>query len=206
MGYKITTDGYIEIEFSSSTTTCDEIEDYATCIEGTIKRSDEQGQEKVLGRVRLYYLDIGATYDANIDPFDLFDVRSETEPFYWALIDDMGWFKSELETMFGEYILAPNILVVDRLEVLPEFRGKNIGLACLQRCIQQYAHDCGVVALRCFPLQFEGRDDDARWRRKMKFGKLSKDFDQSLAKLKQYYGSLGFMPLSDGEIMVAFVE
>jgi GNAT superfamily N-acetyltransferase len=78
---------------------------------------------------------------------------------------------------------------VDRLEVLPEFRGKNIGLAYLQRCIQQYARECGIVALDCLPLQFEGCDDDARWRRKMKFGKLSKDFDWSVAKLKKYYGS-----------------
>ena len=107
--------------------------------------------------------------------------------------------------MSGEYIVASNILIVDRLQVLPEFRGKNIGLACRERCIQQYARDCGIVALRCFPLQFEGCDDDARWRRKMKFGKLSKDFDQSLAKLKEYYGSLGFMPLPDSDIMVAFV-
>jgi hypothetical protein len=99
-----------------------------------------------------------------------------------------------------------NLLIVDRIEILPEFRGNNIGLECLRRCLQQYAHGCGVVALKCFPLQFEGAElDDPAWRRKMQMGKLSKDHKRSLAKLKKYYASLGFKIIPGTDIMVAFV-
>jgi GNAT superfamily N-acetyltransferase len=197
----------VNIKFSSSTSTWDEIEDYATCIEGTISCYQEmRNDDRLVGRVRLFYLDIGATYDTNIHVFDLFDIRGETEPFYSALIDhETGDFRSDVESILGEYILGLNVLIVDRLEILPEFRGKNIGLECLRRCLQQYARECGVVALKCFPLQFEDKGiSEPAWRRKMQLGKLSKDHKRSSAKLRKYYGSLGFKALPGDNIMVAF--
>ncbi len=197
----------VQIHFSSSTSTGDEIEDYATSIEGTISCYEETSDEDTLvGKVRLFYLDMGAILETNIGLFDLFDIRGETEPFYSALIDhDTKEFKSDLEEILGEYIIDLNLLIIDRLEILPEFRGNNIGLECLRRCLQQYARGCGVVALKCFPLQFEGAElDDPAWRRKMQLGKLSKDHKRSLAKLKKYYASLGFKVLPGTDIMVAF--
>jgi hypothetical protein len=198
----------VQIQFSSSTSTCGEIEDYATCIEGTITCSDERSDDDTLvGKVRLFYLDLGGILETNISVFDLFDVRSETAPFYSALIDpETGDFRPDLESTLGEYILDLNILIVDRLEILPEFRGKNIGWECLRLCLQHYARGCGVVALKCFPLQFERTElSEPAWRRKMQLGKLSRDRKRSLAKLKKHYGSLGFMGLAGGDIMVAFV-
>jgi GNAT superfamily N-acetyltransferase len=194
----------VYLEFSSSTSMGDEIEDYATCIEGTIKCLEEGGDDA--GRVRLFYLNIGAAYDTNVSVFDLFDIRAETEPFYPALIDhETEDFKSDLTGILGEYICGLNVLIVDRIEILPEFRGKNIGRECLRRCLQHYGHGCGVVALKCFPLQFECAGiGEAAWRRKMQFGKLSKDRKRSLAKLRKYYGSLGFKALPGDDIMVAF--
>ncbi|HYJ87184.1 MAG TPA: hypothetical protein VEW46_14075 [Pyrinomonadaceae bacterium] len=197
----------VHIQFNSSTSTWGEIEDYATCIEGTITAWEEMRDEDTLvGKLRLFYLDMGAILETNISVFDLFDIRSETAPFYSALIDtETGDLRSDLEKMLGEYIFGLNVLIVDRLEILPEFRGKNIGLECLRLCLQQYARGCGVVALKCFPLQFEGAElDDPAWRRKMQFGKLSRDHKRGSAKLKKYYASLGFKVLPGTDIMVAF--
>jgi GNAT superfamily N-acetyltransferase len=196
----------VDIQFSSSTSTWDEIEDYATCIDGTISCLEESRKDRLVGKVRLFYLDMGATAETNISVFDLFDIRSQTAPFYRALIDhETGNFKSDLEGILGEDIIGLNVLIVDRLEILPEFRGKKIGLECLRRCLQQYARDCGVVALKCFPLQFEHKGiSEPAWRRKMQIGKLSKDHERSSTKLRKYYGSLGFKTLPGNDIMVAF--
>jgi len=196
----------VQIHFSSSTTNGDEIEDFATFIEGTISCYDEMSDEdKLVGKVRLFYLDKGAILETNIGLFDLFDIRGETEPFYSALIDHVTQeFKSDLEEILGDYIIDLNLLIIDRIEILPEFRGNNIGLECLRRCLQQHAHGCGVVALKCFPLQFEGGGfDDPAWRRKMQLGKLSKDPKRSLAKLKKYYAALGFKIIPGTDFMVA---
>ena len=196
----------LSLKFTSSISTWDGMDDYSTCIEVTVTCADEKGNERLIGRARLFYLDLGAVFDTNDSVHDLFDIRPETAPFYSALIDhETGDFKSNLEKIFGEYICELNLLIVDRLEILPEFRGKKIGLTCLRWCLQQYARACGVVALKCFPLQFEVAGmSDSPWSREMQLGKLSRDRKRSLAKLKKYYGSLGFKVLSRDGIMVAF--
>ena len=196
----------VQIHFSSSTTTGDEIEDFATSIEGIISCYEETSDEDTpVGRVGLFYMDMGAILKTNIGLFDLFDIRGETEPFYSALIDhDTQEFKSDLEEILGDYIIDLNLLIIDRLEILPAYRGNNIGRECLRRCLQQYAHGCGVVALKCFPLQFEaGGFDDPAWRRKMQLGKLSRNEKRSLAKLKKYYAALGFKVIPGTDFMVA---
>ena len=196
----------VNIKFSVSMSTWDDFDDHSTRIEGTIVCVDKKGNERTVGRVRLFYLDIGAVYDTNDNLHDLFDIRPETAPFYSALIDhETGDFKAELERILGEYICDLNVLIVDRLEILPEFRGKKIGRACLLWCLRQYAHECGVLALKCFPLQFEcAALGEPTWRRKMQFGKLGRDRKRSHAKLRKYYGSLGFKALPGDDIMVAF--
>ncbi len=149
----------VQIRFSSSTSKWDGMDKYSTCIEVAVTCIDKKGNERVIGKVRLFYLDLDAVFDTKI---------------------------------------------VDRLEILPEFRGKKIGLASLVWCLRQYARECGVVALKCFPLQFECSEmGEPAWRREMQFGKLSRDRKRSLAKLKKYYGSLGFKVLPVGDIMVA---
>ena len=54
MRKEATSDRLIQLEFSSSTSTWEEIEDYATCIEGTITSLEEGGKEELVGRVRLF--------------------------------------------------------------------------------------------------------------------------------------------------------
>jgi hypothetical protein len=192
----------VRIQFSSSTSTSGDIEDFATSIEGSIFDDDDV----LAGKLRLFYLDLGAILETNISVFNLFDIRSETAPFYSALIDtETGDFRSDLERTLGEHILGLNLLIIDRIEILPEFRGKKLGLECLRLCLQQYARDCGVVALKCFPLQFECAEmGEPAWCRRMELDKLSRDHKRSSAKLKKYYGSLGFKVLPESDIMVAF--
>lgn len=192
----------VHIHFNSSTSTWREIEDYATCIEGSIFDDNDT----LAGKLRLFYLDLGAILETNISVFNLFDIRSETAPFYSALIDtETGDFRSDLESTLGEYILGLNLLIIDRIEILPEFRGKKLGLECLRLCLQQYARDCGVVALKCLPLQFECAEmGEPAWCRRMELGKLSRDHKRSSAKLRKYYATLGFKVLPGNDIMVAF--
>ena len=195
----------VPMRFSSSTSRWEGMAHYSTCIEVTVTCLNKKGNERIIGKVRLFYLDLDAVFDTNDSLHDLFDIRSETAPFYSALIDyETGDFKPNSEKVLGEYICDSNLLIVDRLEILPEFRGKKIGLASLVWCLRQYAHACGVVALKCFPLQFECAEmGEPAWRRRMEFGKLSRDHKRSLAKLKKYYGSAGFKILPRGDIMVA---
>lgn len=117
----------VPMRFSSSISRWDK---YSTCIEVTFTRLDKKGNARIMGKARLFYLDLAEVFDTNDSVHDLFDIRSETAPFYSALIDHKtGDFKPKLEKILDEYICDMNVLIVDRLEILPEFRGKKIGLA-----------------------------------------------------------------------------
>jgi hypothetical protein len=194
------------INFTSSASTDDDLENESICIEGTIRCFDSRNKEGIAGRLRLFYLDMDAVCEANEDVFHLFDMRGETEPFYSELLDHKtGWFKTDVANLLGGEIYGTNLLIIDRLEILPEFRGNRIGLACLNRCIQQYAHGFEVVALKCFPLQFEVESvSENGWRSKMEFAKFSKDRKKSFAKLEKYYSLLGFKALPRSDIMVRY--
>jgi GNAT superfamily N-acetyltransferase len=194
------------IEFSSSASTDDDLANESICIEGTIKCLDSHNNEIIAGNLRLFYLDMGAVCEANEDVFHLFDLRGETEPFYSELLDhETGWLKTNVEELLGGEIFGTNVLIIDRLEILPEFRGNKIGLACLNRCIQQYAHGFEVIALKCFPLQFEAESvSENGWRSKMEFAKFTKDRKKSFTKLRKYYSSIGFRSLPRSNIMVRY--
>jgi len=196
----------LQIRLSSSTRKWEGMVHYSTLIEVTVTCIDKKRNGRIIGKARLFYLDLAAVFETKDNLHDLFDIRPETAPFYSALIDyETGDFKPNLEEVLAEYICDMNVLIVDRLEILPEFRGKKIGLASLVWCLRQYARQCGVVALKCCPLQFERAEmGEPEWRREMQFGKLSRDHKRSSAKLKEYYGSLGFKALPGDDIMVAF--
>ncbi len=194
------------INFESSAGLADDLGIYSTCIDGTISCFDCGDNEQIAGKLRLIYLDLYTAYNAKEDVYGLFDMRSETEPFYSALFDiDTGAFKTEVEDLFGGEIWGTNLLVFDRLEILPKFRGKGIGPACIRRCLQQYAQGFDLVALKCFPLQFEPKQVSEReWRTKMKLEKFAKNRKKSFEKLKKYYGSVGFTLVPGTDFMVFY--
>lgn len=194
------------IEFTSSASTDNDLENESICIQGTIRFLDSRNRRRIAGELRMFYLDLDAAGEANEGVFHLFDMRGETEPFYSELLDPKtGWFKSNVEKVLGGEIYGTNVLIIDRLQILPEFRGNKIGLACLNRCIQQYAHGFEVIALKCFPLQFQVEwASENGWGSKMELAKFSKDRKKSFAKLRKYYSSLGFRALPRSDIMVRY--
>src|SRR5713226_3601518 len=93
----------VPMRFSPSTSTWDGMDDYSTCLEVTVTCLDKKGNERIIGKIRLFYLDLGAVFETNDSVHDLFDIRSETAPFYSALIDHKtGDFKSNLEKLLGD--------------------------------------------------------------------------------------------------------
>lgn len=100
--------------------------------------------------------------------------------------------------------LNRNLLILDRIELLPQFRDHGYGLAMLYRCIQQFAHCYTTVVLKCFPLQFEtrsNRDESAAWLSTMEMNMFSADQKECTAKLKHHYRKLGFKSIGRSDFM-----
>jgi hypothetical protein len=68
--------------------------------------------------------------NAGASVFEIFDYTKELCDYYSAIfnIETLGP-SAELANLFKDEVCPGNVLILDRLEILPEFRGHNLGLA-----------------------------------------------------------------------------
>lgn len=187
----------------------DEVNDFLYEVSGEILCPGEdlaEGAETFVGVFRLFYVDVEGTLEADIHPFDVFDAHSEeTCDFYETIYNGTGdVFKGFKEEVAEEGdVIGLNLLIIDRVEILPRFRGKRIGLWVMKRLIDRFRHGAGLVAIKPFPLQFESGAEKAQgWRKKMRLGDLPRDEERSRKRLCGYYEQIGFEGVAETPYMV----
>lgn len=179
---------------------------YIHCLEGDVVLDHEDGREKA-GRFRAFILDVELAMNDEYSVFDVFDSYSETIG-YWDLYEDGLEFTAKVVKLLkaGER-WRPNMLILDRMEIFPKHRGKGIGL-CALNCLQRrYSIGCGIIAMKPFPLQFEGGPPEENAHKKefieMGLGSFGRDLRRAKAKLRRHYARLGFVHVPGTEFMVA---
>ena len=129
------------IESNKFPLVADDPGDYIYPICGRIAKIDDDDNIMV-GKFRLYYVDIDSAIDTGyIDVFDIFDAHSDsTVDYYDSLFDpDTMGFRENLQQLFNHEIFEQSVLIIDRLELLPGYRGKNLGLIIMRRLIQRFS-------------------------------------------------------------------
>ena len=176
--------------------------DYIYPICGRIAKIDDDDDDNIMvGKFRLYYVDIDSAIDTGyIDVFDIFDAHSDsTVDYYDSLFDpDTIGFRENLQQLSNHEIFKQSVLIIDRLELLPGYRGKNLGLIIMRRLIQRFSAGAGVVAIKPFPLQFEQSTPDenkSSWHVKMQLSSFRETKRDSIRKLRSHYGKLGFVEM-----------
>lgn len=95
---------------------------------------------------------------------------------------------------------SSNLLLIDRLELLPDWRKKGIGKKVIKDIIWRFSGCFGLVLLKAFPLQQEYQypnDQKSPWETEMKMVDFSQDEAFSNYKVSAYYLSLGFSKLEN---------
>jgi GNAT superfamily N-acetyltransferase len=175
-----------------------ELEDNDPChymyvTEGTVVGTNEAEEEAEVGRFRLSYIDVCGAMDVGASVFDIFDYSQETCDYYSAIFDiETLGASARLTKLFKDEIWPSNVLILDRLEILPEFRGHSLGLVVMRRLIERFGAGTGVVAIKPFPLQHEDAREEEQWRQRMKLDQLDKSLRRATAKLRWHYAKLGF--------------
>jgi GNAT superfamily N-acetyltransferase len=128
--------------------------------------------------------------------FDIFDYSATTIGYFEDLYDyHRADFKDSVLRTLGcanEYVPS-TLLIVDRLELKPEYRGRGIGLQAMKILISRFRVGAGIAAIKPFPLQFEaGADDDPDAFRKRGFDKYANDEGRCQKRLQAHYARLGF--------------
>lgn len=192
----------IEIKYSLNTLIpSDNPDDYVYDIKGDIFWSgiDDLGKEiyQKVGTLAAYFVDIVSAMNDKVSLLDVTDAHSDNVYRYYELLID------KKENDFKEDLIEGqerptnfNLLIIDRIEVTPKYRGKNIGFAAISDLIRVFGHSCGYVATESFPLQFEANDEETDP------NKTTEDKELATLKLKSYYSKLGFKNIKGTDFML----
>lgn len=132
----------------------------------------------------------------------MLDAYSHTHEYHEDLFGaNCPGFSDGVEELLEFKIDGINLLILDRLELLPKYRGNLLGLKVMSHMITRFSPGAGVVAIKPFPLQME-KSENETWRSKLKLDDFPKEEASSKRALSRYYEKLGFLRLPNSPFMV----
>lgn len=181
----------------------DEPYDYLLHYAGDIIHADNE--ERVIGSASAYVVLADLAENSNQSLFDVLDSEGSTAP-YMVLIsrEEAGNLSpAALKILKEEFVSSRNFLIIDRLEILPAYRGRKYGLQAMRAMTRCLGTGCRFVALKPFPLQFEaGRKRNHEWLQSMEMAAFEQKERPATSKLIQYYGRLGFRRVPRTPLMI----
>ena len=106
----------------------EEPEDFIHEICGKILRRENQSErDQVVGRFRIYYADFEVGQNYNITAREILDTYQHTFDYADAVLNsDESPFSRRLHSLLGNEINNFNFLILDRVELLPKYRGLGL--------------------------------------------------------------------------------
>lgn len=203
-------DPYFSLEFRNSGCSLESREpsEHLYTTRGEVIAFDEDETKVTAGRFKAFYIDVGAALNTGTDVFDVFDSHASTVDFYRAIFDPETLdLSNKLQKLFEEGTGWGNVLILDRLEILPEFRNRNLGLVVMQRLIERLGAGACVVGIKPFPLQGEfTRAKEDVWRSSLQLERFAQDPKRATKKLRDYYAQLGFKAMRGTPFMFRIAE
>ena len=118
--------------------------------------TEEDEKDRIAGRFRVYYADFETALNHGVSSFEVLDAYQHTLDYAKAILgSNEGLFSARLEKLLDDEISNLNFLILDRVEILPKYRGGGIGVLVLNSLIERFGAGAGVVGMKPFPLQFE---------------------------------------------------
>ncbi|MEI5997893.1 hypothetical protein H3V53_11990 [Paraburkholderia bengalensis] len=160
-----------------------------------------------IGYFSVKFVDVVGAVTEGESVFDVFDCDSTCIQYYEALYNGDDDIKTRVARIaHGDgYLWNPSLLILDRLVVYREYRGRSLGLVALRALIHRFRAGVGLIALKAFPLQYEAdRSVKHEGQDETKFGYDQFDVPMSKAtsKLRSYYRQVGFLPVPRTQFMV----
>jgi len=152
--------------------------------------------EYVVGMTRWWVIRINEMADRRMNLFMMLDGEDADTADFGELVLEEGWEWPEAVLRVCPDALFGDLAILDRLVVYAPFRGKRVGLHCIEMTMR-ITGGMGLFALKPFPLQYspcyEGRTDLAH--EKSNLGADRK-------KLFSYYAQAGFKRVPRSKFMV----
>ena len=194
----------------------DEPEEYVRPISGYVEffigDDDDNAHEgkrewrTIAGRFDASYVNVDHSLVDGVKLYGVMDTYSaETAEIYEALFGPhTDELRKDVKELLGD-VTFRNILVINRVEILPAYRRMGLGLATVWNIIRRHSAGCGIVALKAFPFQFRNGGwsgslsdlDESDWNKKMEYDPYSYTVEFAHEKLTFHLMKLGFERIGD---------
>jgi GNAT superfamily N-acetyltransferase len=133
--------------------------DFITVYHGDIIGMMDDDSEQEIGTVVVYLIERGRVLNEGISLFEVMDcLDGDSCDCFANLFDQKSeQLKPEVERLLSENRAFQNdMMLIERLELKPEYRGQGLGKEIASRVIQKFGENCSVIACVPVPLQFTG--------------------------------------------------
>ena len=139
--------------------------------------------------------------------FDIINAFDDNhhEEIYGLLYDEDGETKDWWKDLFAENeSFNSNILVSDRLEILPDYQHHGYGKVVRHILCDFFSGCYGIEILHSFPLQLERINNSDPWRTQMHYETMSHDATHAHSSLNNCYLRTGYTQYQDTEYFYRF--
>jgi ribosomal protein S18 acetylase RimI-like enzyme len=167
---------------------------------GRIMLQDEQGNDlEEIGRLYIDKLLFGEGSNNDWGMFEIFDTEQylmDLGCLIWDL--EVNDYVEPLNKFFEYDIHQIDMLYVHTFEVLPAYRGMQIGEHALKDAYNNLSQGCGLMVVDCVPIQHTtwGAKDE-EWHKKMRYELFEPDKEKAKDRLVQYLKRTGFYYLPE---------
>jgi hypothetical protein len=166
--------------------------DWALEISGSILATQQtafrsgDGSDAEIGIIKAFLIQIREARREGVRASTVLNAKSFSTSEYSRLFKKLEWRK-RVSRKFEPR--SADLLILDRIELKPEYRGHGFGLLAARCVIEMFGSRCGLVACKPYPLQFEGTN---RWRPPVQLSGAAKALRRTRKKLRRYWARVGF--------------
>lgn len=181
-----------------------DLNDFITKLTGHLRAFNNETErfDIPVGRIYVYRIEIARAFEEGESIWQIFDSQDAELADYYSNLFNEDDFSDDLQN-----IVAPgfgtDLLIVDRVEILKDFRGLNLGLILALRAIESFSDGCGYIALRPCPLQFGPyRNKETKKLQLMGYDQFSKNERQAFKNLRRHWSKIGFVPVGNSTVYI----
>jgi len=170
-------------------------ERYIRTINVNICADDYEQTTKVIGKASFKIVYIDQAINAGYDFYEMFDSIDKYTIDFAVQLFDFEWneVNEDILKYYKYDCHALNICMLDRIEILPEFRGHKIATKVIKDIVFHFSTTCGLFVLQVFPLQFEGHTGESDdWHKQLNLTLFESKEAVAFKRLSNYYRGIGF--------------
>lgn len=157
---------------------------------------EDETEQTIIGKLTGFkiLLDEGVNNDWNA--YDIFDAQRTIFSIAEIIYDfETDSWNKKIEKFYDNNIVENDLLILDRIEILPAYKGFGIGKRWIKDFYMNFSQEVSLFVLKAFPLQLEADaalGQNMEWREKMNYSNDEQNEKKANAKLLNYYKSIGF--------------